>query len=79
MKNGQNYDLLLSTLDKAENGPMIDEKEWDRAVIGKASREILEKYDIDLKRPADGWRIAKIFAFPLAFLLLMVPLPLLLT
>ena len=50
MKNGQNYDLLLSTLDKAENGPLIDEKEWDRDVIGKTTREILEKYDIDLKK-----------------------------
>jgi methylamine--corrinoid protein Co-methyltransferase len=50
MKNGQNYDLLLNTLDKAENGPLIDEKVWDRDVIGKTAREILTKYDIDLKK-----------------------------
>jgi len=49
MKNGQNYDLLLSALDKAENGMLMDEKVWDRDVIGKTAREILEKYDIDLK------------------------------
>ena len=30
MNNGMNYDLLLSALDKAENGPVLDEKDWDR-------------------------------------------------
>jgi len=50
MKNGMNYELLLSALDKAENGPILDEKDWDREVIGKTFREILEKYDIMLDK-----------------------------
>ncbi len=52
MNNGQNYDLLLGTLDKAENGPLIEERDWDRDVIGRTAREILEKYDLDLKKDA---------------------------
>jgi hypothetical protein len=50
MNNGMNYDLLLDALDKAENGPVLDEKEWDREVIGKNFRETLEKYDISMER-----------------------------
>jgi methylamine--corrinoid protein Co-methyltransferase len=48
MKNGMNYELLLSALEMAENGPVLEEKEWDHEVIGKNVREILEKYDITL-------------------------------
>ena len=44
------YDLLLNTLDKAERGPIIDEKEWDQTVIGQTAREILKKYDIKLDK-----------------------------
>lgn len=50
MKNGMNYELLLSAIDKAENGPVLDEKEWDRDVIGKNFRETLKKYDITLDK-----------------------------
>lgn len=46
MKNEMNYELLLSALDRAENGPVLDEKDWDREVIGKNFRETLQKYDI---------------------------------
>ena len=42
------YQLLLSALDKAENGPVLYEKEWDRELIGRNFREVLEKYDITL-------------------------------
>ena len=52
MNNGQNYELLLSVLDKAENGPLLEERDWDRDVIGKTAREILEKYDLDLQGDA---------------------------
>lgn len=50
MKNRMDYQLLLSTLDKAENGPVLDEKDWDREVIGKNFKEVLEKYDITLDK-----------------------------
>lgn len=50
MSNGMDYQLLLSALDKAENGPVIDEKEWDREIIGKNFRETLEKFDIVLEK-----------------------------
>ncbi len=50
MKNGMNYELLLSALDKAEKGPVLDEKVWDQEIIGKNFRETLKKYDIKLEK-----------------------------
>lgn len=50
MRNGMDYDLLLNALDKAEKGPVLDEKDWDREVIGKGFRETLKKYDIRLDK-----------------------------
>lgn len=50
MKNGMNYELLLNTLDKAENGPVLDEKVWDMEVIGKNFRETIKKYDIKIDK-----------------------------
>jgi len=44
------YDILLSALDKAENGPVLDEKTWDAEVIGKNFRETLKKFDIQLNK-----------------------------
>ena len=40
------YDYIVSVLDKAENGPVVEEREWDRQYISKKSRELLKKYDI---------------------------------
>ena len=40
------YDYILSVLDKAENGPVVEEREWDKQYISKKSRELLKKYDI---------------------------------
>ena len=37
------YEVLLNTLDKAENGPIIDEKEWDIKYISQTVRELVEK------------------------------------
>ncbi len=50
MKNGMNYEILLTTIDKAENGPVLDEKVWDKEIIGKNFRETLKKYDIKLEK-----------------------------
>lgn len=44
------YDILLSVLDKAENGQVIDEKVWDAEIIGKNFRDTLERYDIHLDK-----------------------------
>lgn len=44
------FDTYLSILDKAENGPYIEEKDWDRIYIQKTLTEILEKYKIGWKR-----------------------------
>jgi methylamine--corrinoid protein Co-methyltransferase len=40
------YDYVLSVLDKAENGPVVTESEWDKQYISKKSRELIKKYDI---------------------------------
>ena len=50
MNNGMDYDVLLDALDKAETGPIIDEKVWDAEIIGKNFRETLKKFDIQLDK-----------------------------
>lgn len=50
MNNGMDYEILLNALDKAENGPIIDEKVWDSEIIGKNFKEIIKKYDIKLDK-----------------------------
>ena len=49
-KNGMDYEVLLTALDKAENGPIVDEKVWDAEIIGKNFQETLKKYDIKLEK-----------------------------
>lgn len=44
----ENYEFILNTLDKAENGPLVDEKIWDREIIGGTVRELVRKYEIEL-------------------------------
>lgn len=43
-------EYFLSVLDKAENGPYVDEKEWDRLYISKRIKELVKKYDISWDR-----------------------------
>ena len=46
MKNTNIYDYMLSVLDKAENGPVIEEKEWDFKYINQTIKELVKKYEI---------------------------------
>lgn len=46
MTKETDYDLLLNRLDKAESGPIIDEKEWDLKYISQTVQELAEKYNI---------------------------------
>ena len=46
MKNTDIYDYVLSVLDKAENGPVVDEKDWDLRYIHQSIKELVKKYDI---------------------------------
>ena len=47
-ENRMDYETLLDTLEKAENGPVLDEKTWDSEIIGKNFRETSQKYDIQM-------------------------------
>ena len=62
----QRYELLLNAFDKAENGPVLDEKEWDLGCITKTVRTLIEKYDIrfdqDQPIPADEALADRLFA-----------------
>lgn len=48
MKTGSSkvYDYMLSVLDKAENGSVIEESDWDLNYISKTVKELINKYDI---------------------------------
>ena len=37
---------FLAVLDKAENGPVVDLKEWDNVYIYTKIKELIEKYDL---------------------------------
>ena len=41
-----NFELLASILEKADTGPVIEEKEWDYQYIGAKAKELIKKYDI---------------------------------
>ncbi len=41
-----NFEYLASVLEKADTGPIIDEKDWDRKYIAAKVKELIEKYDI---------------------------------
>ena len=61
------YQYTLSVLDKAENGPVVEEKDWDRVYINKTIRELLKKYQIDWDRndpgvPSDDALADRVFA-----------------
>jgi methylamine---corrinoid protein Co-methyltransferase len=40
------FEYLASVLEKADTGPIIDEKDWDRKYIGAKVKQLIEKYDI---------------------------------
>jgi len=46
LTNRTDYEILLNTLDKAENGPVVDEKDWDLRFISQSIQELIIKYDI---------------------------------
>jgi methylamine--corrinoid protein Co-methyltransferase len=39
-------EVLASVLEKAETGPVIDEKMWDQQLIGAKVKDLINKYDI---------------------------------
>lgn len=45
---------VLAVLDKAENGPVVEEKEWDRGYINQTIGELVERYDITWDRDNPG-------------------------
>ncbi|MBT4291497.1 monomethylamine:corrinoid methyltransferase [bacterium] len=44
------YDYILSVLDKAETGPIVEERTWDKEYITKKTRELIKKYDITFNK-----------------------------
>ncbi len=46
MEKSKVYDYMLSVLDKAENGPILEEKDWDRQYINQSIKDLIKKYDI---------------------------------
>jgi methylamine--corrinoid protein Co-methyltransferase len=48
MKMAKNdiYNYMLSVLDKADNGPIIEEKVWDLNFINRTVKELVKKYEI---------------------------------
>lgn len=61
------YQTWLAVLDKAENGPVVEEKDWDRSCINKTIRELIKKYQIEWDRsdagvPADDALADRTFA-----------------
>jgi methylamine--corrinoid protein Co-methyltransferase len=44
-----NYEYLLSVLDKAEKGPMVEQSRWDRNIY-KSIKQLIEKYQIGWER-----------------------------
>ncbi len=47
MMNYEKYQMLLNVIDKAENGPIVDENEWDKQYIGETVQNLIKKYDIN--------------------------------
>jgi methylamine--corrinoid protein Co-methyltransferase len=46
MELSREYQLLLETLDKSENGPIVDEAEWDNKIITETARRLVKQYNI---------------------------------
>lgn len=48
------YDYLLSVLDKAETGPILNEANWDRECIHQTIQTLVQEYDIVWDRETPG-------------------------
>ncbi len=46
MEKTKVYDYMLSVLDKAEKGPVLEEKDWDIKYINQSIKDLIKKYDI---------------------------------
>ena len=62
---------LLDVLDKAENGPIVEEQEWDVEYIQKPIARLVEKYDVKWEKeafvPSDDALADRVFAAGLEF------------
>ena len=62
----ERYQLLLNAFDKAENGPVVDEKDWDLGAITKTVRLLIDEYDIHWDKdqivPSDDALADRLFA-----------------
>ena len=66
MNTKVDLEVLASVLEKAETGPVIDEKVWDQQLIGAKVKELIAKYDIswdeDILVPSDDALADRLFA-----------------
>jgi|TARA_B100001964_G_scaffold127694_1_gene141236 methylamine--corrinoid protein Co-methyltransferase len=46
MNQSQEYTILLNSLDKAEQGPVLNDKDWDLKYISQTVSGLVKKYDI---------------------------------
>ena len=53
MELSKTYEYMLSVLDKAENGPVVEEKDWDIKYINQTIKELIQKYDIQWDKESD--------------------------
>ena len=65
MKMKKEYEYMLSVLDKAENGPVVEEKDWDQNYINRTVKELVKKYEIkwdkDVYVPSDDALADRLF------------------
>jgi methylamine--corrinoid protein Co-methyltransferase len=65
MEKTKVYDYMLSVLDKAENGPVLEEKDWDLKYINQSIKDLIIKYDIKWDKetmvPADDALADRLF------------------
>jgi methylamine--corrinoid protein Co-methyltransferase len=70
-RSTEEYLYLLSVLDKAEQGPIIDQREFDRVLINRKIRDLIDKYDIEWDReimvPSDENLADRLFAAGMEF------------
>ncbi len=66
MEKNVDLESLASILDKTENGPVIDEKVWDKQLINAKVKELISKYEIkwdeDTLVPSDDALADRLFA-----------------
>lgn len=60
-------DFVIKVLDKAESGPLIEEKEWDQRYIYQTIQELIARYDIHWDRnstavPSDDALADRVYA-----------------